>query len=113
MWFVILKYIVAAIQYGLVRDRVDAIKDKDSEVLEIGALAGYELEYGTVPSSSTYCAIATVHGVMSMFIASDATVKGGTIYPITLQKNLRASHIAKQNNLAYSVLKHLVIIYYI
>lgn len=58
------------------------------------------MEYGTVPSASTYCAIASVHGIASMFIASDATVKGGTIYPITLQKNLRASHIAKQNNLA-------------
>lgn len=43
---------------------------------------------------------APVHGVYSMFIASDATFKGGTIYPITLQKNLRASEIAKMNNLA-------------
>lgn len=84
----------------LVRERVNAIKDEGSQVLEIGLLAGYKMEYGTVPSASTYCAIAPVHGVLSMFIASDATVKGGTIYPITLQKNLRASHIALQNNLA-------------
>ena len=44
---------------------------------------------GTVPSAATYCAIAFVHGIPSMFIASDGTFKGGTIYPITLQKNLR------------------------
>ena len=58
------------------------------------------MEYGTVPAAGSYAAITSIHGVKTMVIASDATVKGGTIFPITLQKNLRASNIAMQNNLA-------------
>ena len=66
-----------------VRERVDAIKDPGTDVLEIGLLAGYDLDYGTVPRGTLLTCIAQVHGIPVIIGGSDATTKGGTSYPIT------------------------------
>lgn len=66
-------------------------------MLEIGMLAGYDLDYGTVPRATLMTCIAKVHGIPVCFGGSDATVKGGTSYPITVKKSLRMSEIAEQN----------------
>ena len=71
--------------------------DKDSEFFEIGALAGWELDYGTVPAATTLLGIGKVHGVPCLFAASDGTFKGGTSYPITVKKNIRGQQIVMEN----------------
>ena len=78
---------------------MDAIKDADSDVLEIGALAGYDLEYGTVPRGTLLTCITKVHGIPCIIGGSDATTKGGTSYPITVKKSIRMAEIAEQNML--------------
>jgi len=81
----------------LVRERIDAIKDPGTDVLEIGMLAGYDLDYGTIPRGTIHTVIAKVHGIPVAIGGTDATVKGGTGYPISVQKSLRMSDIAEQN----------------
>ena len=56
----------------IVRERVEAIMDNDSEFFEIGALAGWEMDYGTVPSATTLLGIGKVHGIPVLFSGSDA-----------------------------------------
>lgn len=68
-----------------------------TDVLEIGLLAGYDLDYGTIPRATILTTIIKIHGIPCLVGASDATVKGGTAYPITVAKSLRGSQIAKQN----------------
>jgi len=80
-----------------VRERVEAIMDNDSEFFEIGALAGWEMDYGTVPSATTLLGIGKVHGIPVLFSGSDATVKGGTSYPISVKKALRGQQICMEN----------------
>ncbi|MGB0454558.1 MAG: carboxyl transferase domain-containing protein [Bacteriovoracaceae bacterium] len=81
----------------MARDRIEAIIDEDSSFLELSTLAGDEL-YGTgVPSGGVITGIGKVHGVECLFVANDATVKGGTYFPITIKKHLRAQEIAKEN----------------
>lgn len=84
----------------LARERIDELCDPGSPFLELSALAGWDL-YGKdqVPSGGIITGIGRVNGVECMIVANDATVKGGTYYPITVRKHLRAQEIAEQNRL--------------
>ncbi|MFW0778132.1 MAG: carboxyl transferase domain-containing protein [Rickettsiales bacterium] len=85
----------------LPRERINRILDAGSPFLEVSALAAhdmYEAERG-VPSAGVVTGIGRVHGHECMFVANDATVKGGTYFPLTVKKHLRAQEIATQNNL--------------
>ncbi|ODV92207.1 hypothetical protein CANCADRAFT_30445 [Tortispora caseinolytica NRRL Y-17796] len=84
----------------LVRDRIASLIDPGSAFLELSPLAGYELYPGEeVPSGGLVTGIGTISGVRCLIVANDATVKGGTYYPITVRKHLRAQEIAIENNL--------------
>lgn len=82
-----------------VRDRVRLLLDTGSPFLEIGQLAGYKLyEQGklSVPCAGVVAGVGLVHGRSVMVVANDATVKGGTYFPITVKKHLRAMEIARR-----------------
>jgi len=83
----------------LPRDRVERLLDPGTPFLEIGQLAAYGLYDGEAPSAGVVCGIGRVQGVECMIVANDATVKGGTYYPMTVKKHLRAQEIAGQNHL--------------
>ncbi|EAS31244.3 methylcrotonoyl-CoA carboxylase subunit beta [Coccidioides immitis RS] len=84
----------------LPRDRVTALIDPGTSFLELSPLAGHEM-YGAdqVPSGGIITGIGTVEGVSCMIVANDSTVKGGTYFPITVKKHLRAQAIAQENKL--------------
>src|SRR3546814_4520483 len=73
----------------LVRDRVDRLLDPGSPFLELSALAANEM-YGDVPSAGIVTGLGMVSGRLCVIIANDATVKGGTYYPITVKTHLRS-----------------------
>lgn len=81
---------------GLPRERIDALLDAGSPFLELSPLAGRELYEEEVPGGGVVTGIGQVEGRLCMFVANDATVKGGTYYPITVKKHLRAQEIAAQ-----------------
>ncbi|PLB45904.1 beta subunit of putative 3-methylcrotonyl-CoA carboxylase [Aspergillus steynii IBT 23096] len=84
----------------LPRDRVTALIDPGTSFLELSALAGHEVYPGEdVPAGGIITGIGTVEGVTCMIVANDSTVKGGTYYPITVKKHLRAQAIAQENKL--------------
>lgn len=84
----------------LARDRIDQLLDAGSPFLEVGQLAGHELYApDDVPSGGIVTGIGRVSGQEVVIVANDATVKGGTYYPITVKKHLRAQEIALQNKL--------------
>jgi 3-methylcrotonyl-CoA carboxylase beta subunit len=83
----------------LARERVEKILDAGSPFLELSPLAADDLYGGKVPSASIITGIGRVHGVECMIVANDATVKGGTYYPMTVKKHLRAQDIALENRL--------------
>jgi 3-methylcrotonyl-CoA carboxylase beta subunit len=83
----------------LPRDRIKVLADTDASFLEIGRLAAHEVYDDDVPSAGIITGITKVHGVDCMIVANDATVKGGTYYPLTVKKHLRAQEIAEQNHL--------------
>ena len=83
----------------LVRDRVRGLLDAGSPFLEIGQLAGHALYDDAVPAAGLVAGIGRVAGAECMIVANDATVKGGTYYPITVKKHLRAQEIALENHL--------------
>jgi len=83
----------------LPRERIDLLLDPGSPFLEIGQLAAYGMYGGDVPSASLIAGVGLINGVECMVIANDATVKGGTYYPLTVKKHLRAQEIAEQNEL--------------
>jgi 3-methylcrotonyl-CoA carboxylase beta subunit len=88
----------------LARDRIDALLDPGSPFLELSPLAAYGM-YGddgdpnAVPSASIVTGIGRVSGRECVIVANDATVKGGTYYPITVKKHLRAQEVARANKL--------------
>ncbi|KAL6157437.1 Methylcrotonoyl-CoA carboxylase beta chain [Exserohilum turcicum] len=84
----------------LVRDRISALIDPGTPFLELSQMAGYDM-YGQdeVPAGGIVTGIGSVNGVQCMVVANDATVKGGTYYPITVKKHLRAQTIAQENRL--------------
>jgi len=83
----------------LPRDRVRALLDEDSQFLEIGRQAAWQVYSDDVPSAGIITGIGRIHGVACMIVANDATVKGGTYYPLTVKKHLRAQEVAEQNHL--------------
>ena len=88
-------------QHGklLPRDRIELLLDPGSDFLELSALAGYELYDDELPAGGIITGIGRIMGIDCMIVANDATVKGGTYYPITVKKHLRAQKIAEQNRL--------------
>jgi 3-methylcrotonyl-CoA carboxylase beta subunit len=83
----------------LPRDRVNALLDDGSAFLEFSQLAAYKVYDDSVPSAGIITGIGRVAGQECVIVANDATVKGGTYYPLTVKKHLRAQSIAKENNL--------------
>ncbi|XP_032191923.1 methylcrotonoyl-CoA carboxylase beta chain, mitochondrial isoform X2 [Mustela erminea] len=84
----------------LARERVDSLIDPGSPFLELSQFAGYQL-YGNeeVPAGGIITGIGRVSGVECIIVANDATIKGGSYYPVTVKKHLRAQEIAMQNRL--------------
>uniref|UniRef100_A0A8C5QIH8 methylcrotonoyl-CoA carboxylase n=1 Tax=Leptobrachium leishanense TaxID=445787 RepID=A0A8C5QIH8_9ANUR len=82
----------------LVRERLRLLLD-DQAFLELSPFAGLGLTYGDVPAAGCLSGVGKIHGIWCVFVANDATVKGGTAYPITVKKQLRAQEIALQNRL--------------
>src|SRR6185503_342976 len=83
----------------LARERVRTLLDPGSPFLEIGQLAAWGMYGGDVPSASIITGVGRISGRECVVVANDATVKGGTYYPITVKKHLRAQEIAAQNRL--------------
>jgi len=83
----------------LTRERVSLLFDKNTPFLELSSLAAYDMYENDAPASGLITGIGIVHGREVMVIANDATVKGGTYYPITILKHARAQKVAEDNNL--------------
>lgn len=85
----------------LARERIYRVLDASSPFLEIAPLAAYDMyeKEGGVPSAGVVAGIGRLHGRECMFVANDATVKGGTYFPMTVKKHLRAQEIAYENRL--------------
>ncbi len=83
----------------LARERIDLLLDPDSAFLELSPLAALGLYGDDAPSAGIVTGIGRVHGQECVIVANDATVKGGTYYPLTVKKHLRAQEIAAQNEL--------------
>lgn len=89
------------LQHGklLPRERIKLLLDVDADFLELSAFAGYEMYDDALPAGGIITGIGRVMGVECMIVVNDATVKGGTYYPITVKKHLRAQKIALANRL--------------
>jgi 3-methylcrotonyl-CoA carboxylase beta subunit len=83
----------------LPRERVARLLDPGSPFLEVGQLAAWGMYGGDVHSASIICGVGRVSGRECVIVANDATIKGGTYYPMTVKKHLRAQEIAGQNRL--------------
>src|SRR3990167_5177349 len=83
----------------LPRDRIELLVDPGSDFLELSPLAGLDLYEDALPAGGIITGIGRVMGIDCMLVVNDATVKGGTYYPITVKKHLRAQKIAQQNRL--------------
>ncbi len=83
----------------LPRERVERLLDPGSPFLEVGQLAAFDLYDGEVPGAGVIAGIGRVSGRTVMIVANDATVKGGTYFPMTVKKHLRAQEIAEANRL--------------
>ena len=81
----------------LVRERIDLLLDSGSPFLELSQLAAHGVYVDEVPAASIVCGIGVIEGTECMIVANDATVKGGTYYPLTVKKHLRAQAIAEEN----------------
>jgi 3-methylcrotonyl-CoA carboxylase beta subunit len=83
----------------LARDRVERLLDANTAFLELSPLAANEMYDGRVPAAGVITGVGRVSGKECLIIANDATVKGGTYYPMTVKKHLRAQEVAEQNHL--------------
>ncbi|MCK1742389.1 methylcrotonoyl-CoA carboxylase [Bradyrhizobium sp. 139] len=83
----------------LARQRVDLLVDPGTSFLELSPLAAYGLYGGDVHSASVVTGVGRISGRECVVVANDATIKGGTYYPMTVKKHLRAQDVARQNNL--------------
>ncbi|HZQ04104.1 MAG TPA: carboxyl transferase domain-containing protein [Gaiellaceae bacterium] len=83
----------------LARERVDRLVDPGTAFLELGALAAWGLYDGEAPSAGIVTGIGVVEGRECVIVANDATVKGGSYFPLTVKKHLRAQEVAEQNRL--------------
>src|SRR5438105_1563032 len=82
-----------------VRERIDAVLDPDTPFLEFSALAANGMYDNEAPCAGLVTGIGVIQGHQTVIVANDATVKGGTYFPITVKKHLRAQEIARQNHL--------------
>ena len=82
-----------------VRDRIERLKDAGSPFLELSPLAAFDMYDGEAPAAGIVTGIARVSGREVLIVANDATVKGGTYYPMTVKKHVRAQQIALENRL--------------
>jgi len=83
----------------LPRDRVEALLDPGTPFLEFSPLAAHDMYGGDAPGAGLITGIGQVSGVECVIVANDATVKGGTYYPLTVKKHLRAQEVARENRL--------------
>ncbi|MFP4239896.1 MAG: carboxyl transferase domain-containing protein [Rhodosalinus sp.] len=83
----------------LPRERVANLLDPGSPFLEIGATAAHGMYEGAAPCAGVIAGVGRIHGLDCMVVCNDATVKGGTYYPMTVKKHLRAQEIAEENHL--------------
>ncbi len=83
----------------LPRDRIAGLIDSGSPFLELSALAAYKVYEDDVPAAGIVTGIGRINGTECVIVCNDATVKGGTYYPLTVKKHLRAQEIAQQNHL--------------
>src|SRR5262249_56633931 len=83
----------------LARERIDRLVDPDTAFLELSALAAWGLYDDQAPSAGIVTGIGVVEGRECVLVANDATVKGGTYFPLTVKKHLRAQEIAEQDHL--------------
>ena len=81
------------------RDRIDRLIDPGTAFLELNALAAWDLYDGAAPSAGIVTGIGVVEGQECVIVANDATVKGGSYFPLTVKKHLRAQEVAEQNHL--------------
>lgn len=81
----------------LARERIDLLLDEGSPFLELSTMAGYGMYEGDAPGGGIVTGIGRIHGRECVVVANDATVKGGTYFPITVKKHLRAQEIALEN----------------
>jgi len=81
------------------RERIDLLIDPNTAFLEFSALAAWGVYDDQAPSAGIVTGIGVVEGRQCMLVANDATVKGGTYFPLTVKKHLRAQEIAEQNRL--------------
>ena len=79
------------------RERIDLLLDPESAFLELSPLAAHDCYDGAAPGAGIVTGIGSVHGQECVIVANDATVKGGTYFPLTVKKHLRAQEIAQQN----------------
>ena len=82
-----------------VRDRIDGLLDPGAPFLELAPLAAWEMYHGDAPAAGIVTGIGRVSGQECVIVANDATVKGGTYYPMTVKKHLRAQQVALENKL--------------
>src|SRR5213075_1530492 len=83
----------------LARERIDRLCDPDTAFLELNALAAWEMYEGQAPAAGIVTGIGVVEGRECVIVANDATVKGGSYFPLTVKKHLRAQEISAQNRL--------------
>ena len=81
------------------RERIDRLTDPGAAFLELNALAAWDLYDGQAPSAGIVTGIGVVEGRQCVLVANDATVKGGSYFPLTVKKHLRAQEVARQNRL--------------
>ncbi len=81
------------------RDRIDLVIDRHTAFLELSTLSGFGQYDNTAPGAGIVTGIGIVHGVPWVFIANDATVKGGSLLPVSIKKHVRAQEIAAENGL--------------
>src|SRR5436305_11696062 len=82
----------------LARERTDRLVDPGSAFLELNALAAWDVYDGQAPSAGVVTGIGVVEGRECVVVANDATVKGGSYFPLTVKKHLRAQEVAEQNH---------------
>ena len=82
-----------------VRDRVRKLIDPGTPFLELSPLAAWDLYEGSAPGAGVVTGVGVIHGREVMIVANDATVKGGTYFPMTVKKHLRAQEVARENRL--------------
>src|SRR4051794_17957944 len=81
------------------RERIDRLVDPGGAFLELGALAAWDIYDGAAPSAGIVTGIGVIEGRQCVVVANDATVKGGSYFPLTVKKHLRAQEVAAQNAL--------------